>query len=171
MSHHEAIVIGAGQAGLAAAGALRAAGIAPVVLKAGEDTAGSWPHCYDSLTLFSPARYSAVPGLPFPGDPNRYPHRDEVADYLRRYADRLDADIRTRHRVGQVTGTDGGSWVRRIQSPKKPPSTRMPIPRAIRTIGNTMCPHRLWPWATGRRVAKTRPAAHHTATRARKTAT
>lgn len=103
MSTHDALVIGAGQAGLAAATALRARGLQPVVLEAGAEPVGSWPHYYDSLTLFSPARYAAIDGRhPFPGDPDRYPHRDEVVDYLRGYADRLDADIRTGQRVERV---------------------------------------------------------------------
>jgi putative flavoprotein involved in K+ transport len=91
----DVIVIGAGQSGLAAARALQARGIRPVVLEAGPEPVGSWPRYYDSLTLFSPAGYSSMPGLDFPGDPGRYPHRDEVVAYLRRYADGLGADIRT----------------------------------------------------------------------------
>jgi hypothetical protein len=99
----DALVIGAGQSGLAAARALREAGAEPVVLEAASEPGGSWPHYYDSLTLFSPARYSALPGLPFPGDPGRYPRREEVTAYLRDYAARLDADIRTGSRVTAVT--------------------------------------------------------------------
>ncbi|MFJ8963245.1 flavin-containing monooxygenase [Lentzea sp. NPDC102401] len=102
MNSHDAIVIGAGQSGLAAAHALLARGSRPLVLEAGTEPVGSWPHYYDSLTLFSPARYSALPGLPFPGDPEHYPHRDEVVGYLRAYATRLDADIRTGQRVAEV---------------------------------------------------------------------
>lgn len=98
----DAVVIGAGQSGLAAAHALRQAGRSPVVLEAGQEPVGSWPSYYDSLRLFSPARYSSLPGMPFPGDPGHYPHRDEVVDYLRRYAKSLDADIRTGHRVAAV---------------------------------------------------------------------
>lgn len=107
MNNHDAIVIGAGQSGLAAAHALLARGLRPLVLEAGEEPVGSWPHYYDSLTLFSPARYSALPGLPFPGDPERYPHRDEVVDYLRTYATRLDADIRIGQRVVEVARDNG----------------------------------------------------------------
>ncbi|MDA1358627.1 NAD(P)-binding domain-containing protein [Glycomyces luteolus] len=95
----DTLVIGAGQSGLAAAYALRKHGISPVVLEAGDAPTGAWPKYYQSLTLFSPARYSALPGMPFPGDPDRYPHRDEVTDYLAAYAERLDADIRTDHCV------------------------------------------------------------------------
>ena len=77
----DVVVIGAGQSGLAAARTLQAHGISPVVLEAGPEPAGSWPHYYDSLALFSPARYSSIPGLDFPGDPDHYPHRDEVVDF------------------------------------------------------------------------------------------
>jgi putative flavoprotein involved in K+ transport len=109
----DVIVIGAGQSGLAAARALLEHGIAPVVLEAGPEPAGSWPRYYDSLTLFSPARYSGMPGLAFPGDPSSYPHRAEVAAYLRRYAVNLGADIRTGSRVTAVEpGGENGFLVR-----------------------------------------------------------
>ena len=98
----DAVVVGAGQSGLATARALLAHGISPVVLEAGPEPAGSWPHYYDSLTLFSPARYSSMPGLDFPGEPDHYPHRDEVVAYLRRYAASLGADIRTKTPVTAV---------------------------------------------------------------------
>jgi putative flavoprotein involved in K+ transport len=104
-SETDVVIIGAGQSGLAAARALQGHGIHPVILKAGPEPAGSWPHYYDSLTLFSPASYSSLPGLGFPGDPVGYPHRDEVVAYLRRYAATLDADIRTNTPVTAVRRT------------------------------------------------------------------
>ena len=85
--------------GLAAAYAARRAGLAPSCSRPATEPAGSWPHYYDSLTLFSPARYSELPGRPFGGDRDRYPTRDEVVDYLRAYAAELDADIRCGQRV------------------------------------------------------------------------
>ncbi|WP_026928812.1 flavin-containing monooxygenase [Glycomyces tenuis] len=103
----DALVIGAGQSGLATAHAFRKSGVASVVLEAGDAPTGAWPHYYESLTLFSPARYSSLPGKPFPGDPDRYPHRDEVIDYLAAYAKELDADIRTGHHVRTVEHHDG----------------------------------------------------------------
>ncbi|RGA02250.1 hypothetical protein DI270_025370 [Microbispora triticiradicis] len=75
----EVVMIGGGQSGLATAYALRWQGLTPVVLEAAYRPAGSWPRYYDSLTLFSPVRYSSSPGTPFGGDLGRYPHRDEVA--------------------------------------------------------------------------------------------
>lgn len=106
------IIIGGGQSGLAAARAALDAGLRPVVLHAGAEAVGSWPDYYDSLTLFSPACYSTLPGMPFTGDSDRYPHRDEVVDYLRRYANALDVEIRTRTRVVAVRrGRSGGYLV------------------------------------------------------------
>ena len=96
------VIVGAGQAGLASAYAARCAGLEPVVLEAGAAPTGSWPGYYESLELFSPARYSALPGRPLAGDPERYPTRDELAAYLRDYADWLGADIRTGRRVTRV---------------------------------------------------------------------
>ncbi|MCZ4507437.1 NAD(P)-binding domain-containing protein [Streptomyces sp. ActVer] len=107
MEQVDVAVIGGGRSGLAAAHALRAQGLQPVVLEASEQAAGSWPHYYDSLTLFSPARYSSLPALPFGGDPDRYPHRDEVVAHLRRCAERLETEIRTRTRVREVRFGDG----------------------------------------------------------------
>lgn len=105
----DVVVIGGGQSGLAATRALQARGINPVVLEAGPEPVGSWPRYYDSLTLFSPVRYSSMPGLNFPGHPDHYPHRDEVVGYLRRYAAGLNAHIRTGTPVTEVEahGQDG----------------------------------------------------------------
>lgn len=80
------VIVGGGQSRLAAARSVKRAGLRPVVLEASARPAGSWPDYYDSLAAFSPARYSAMPGAPFPGDPDHYPRRDEVADYRARWA-------------------------------------------------------------------------------------
>ncbi|MCP3786808.1 NAD(P)/FAD-dependent oxidoreductase [Micromonospora sp. A3M-1-15] len=110
------IIVGGGQSGIAAARAALDAGLRPVILHAGAEPVGSWPHYYDSLTLFSPARYSALPGMPFDGDPDRYPHRDEVVDYLRRYAHTLDVEVRTRARAVTVRSTPGGRYLVRTDT-------------------------------------------------------
>jgi putative flavoprotein involved in K+ transport len=110
MEHVDIVIIGAGQAGLAAAHAARRSGLTPAVLEASDEPGGSWPHYYDSLLLFSPARYSELPGRPFGGDPERYPTRDELVAYLRAFARELDADIRTRQRVTRVTPHAGGGF-------------------------------------------------------------
>lgn len=82
----DAVVIGAGQAGLAAGYYLQRAGLRFVIFEAGLSVSGSWSNYYDSLKLFSPVRYSSLPGLPFPGDPDSYPCREDVISYLGRYA-------------------------------------------------------------------------------------
>ncbi len=103
---YDAIVIGAGQAGLAAGYYLQEAGLNFVILEASDEPVGSWPHYYDSLVLNSPARYSSLPGLPFTGQPDRYPARDDVVAYLRRYAAHFDLPIMTRTRVSRVERTN-----------------------------------------------------------------
>ncbi len=96
------VVVGAGQSGLAAARALHERDVPTVVLEAGDRPVGSWPHYYDSLRLFSPAAFSSMPGLAFPGEPDRYPARDEVVDYLESYAQTSPVEIHTGTQVVTV---------------------------------------------------------------------
>ncbi|MFE5241588.1 MULTISPECIES: flavin-containing monooxygenase [unclassified Streptomyces] len=111
MDHADLIVIGAGQAGLATAALARRHGFTrTLVLDSAAAPGGSWPQYYDSLTLFSPARYSGLPGLRFPGDPDRYPTRDEVVSYLREYASHINADIRTSTTVTSAI-RHGDTWL------------------------------------------------------------
>lgn len=102
------VIVGGGQSGLAAARAARDAGLRSLVLEAGDRPVGSWPRYYDSLTLFSPAEYSAMPGLPFAGEADRYPSRDEVVTYLARLAAGLDVEIHTRTAVAAVESAGAG---------------------------------------------------------------
>ncbi|WP_055480157.1 flavin-containing monooxygenase [Sphaerimonospora mesophila] len=117
-SHRDSVVIvGGGQAGLAAAHAALGAGWHPLVLEASDRPVGSWRGYYDSLKLFSPARYSSLPGLAFGGDGERYPCRDEVVDYLERYAAGLvgrGAEIRTGAHVTAVEASDGDGFSVRL---------------------------------------------------------
>ena len=98
----DVLVIGAGQAGLAAGYHLRQAGLRFSILEANAAAGGSWPHYYDSLVLFSPARYSSLPGLPFPGDPDHYPTGAEVIAYLHAYAAKFELPILPNARVTTV---------------------------------------------------------------------
>ncbi|MEV4216779.1 NAD(P)-binding domain-containing protein [Nonomuraea sp. NPDC049725] len=134
----DTIVIGGGQSGLAAARALRLRGRTPVILEAGPEPAGSWPHYYDSLTLFSPARYSAMPGHEFPGDPDHYPTRDEAAAYLRRYADSLDVEIRTGVRVTAVRPDGTGGFL--VHPAKGDPLHTRSVVAASGSFGNPYVP-------------------------------
>jgi putative flavoprotein involved in K+ transport len=104
---YDTIVIGAGQAGLAVGYHLQRAGLRFVILEAGAQPGGSWPSYYDSLTLNTPARYSALPGLALRGDPEHYPVRDELAAYLREYAAFFGMPIVPSTHVRQVERVDG----------------------------------------------------------------
>lgn len=110
MFDRDVLVIGAGQSGLASAHALRETGLSHLLLEAGDTAGGAWPHFYDSLTLFSPARFCSLPGLPMPGDPGRYPPRDEAVAYLRSYAEHIAAPVRTGARVTAVRATRGNGF-------------------------------------------------------------
>jgi putative flavoprotein involved in K+ transport len=106
METYDAIVIGGGQAGLATGYHLQRSGLHFVILEANSEATGSWSRYYDSLKLFSPARYSSLPGMRFPGNPGRYPKRDEVADYLRRYARHFQLPVMTDTPVERVERHD-----------------------------------------------------------------
>ena len=95
-------VIGGGQAGLAMGFELKRRGMRFTILEAAAEPAAAWRQRWDSLTLFTPARYDGLPGLPFPGDPDRYPKRDEVVDYLAGYADHFGLPVELDSRVGSV---------------------------------------------------------------------
>lgn len=101
-------VIGAGQAGLAAGYWLKRAGLSFTILERRAAPGGSWASYYDSLTLFSPARYSDLPGMRFPGRRSRYPKRDEVTAYLTAYAARFALPVRTNAEVAEVRRLPNG---------------------------------------------------------------
>ncbi|MDQ8737171.1 NAD(P)/FAD-dependent oxidoreductase [Paenibacillus sp. LHD-38] len=99
---YDVIVIGAGQAGLAAGYHLKKNGFHYVVLESNTEPAGSWPQYYDNLRLFSPASYSSLPGMPFPLKADIYPTRDEVIFYLKMYAKHNNFPIHFNVRVDRV---------------------------------------------------------------------
>jgi NADPH-dependent 2,4-dienoyl-CoA reductase/sulfur reductase-like enzyme len=77
----EVVVVGGSQAGLAIGYFLAQQGRDFTILDAAGELAATWRERWESLHLFTSARYDALPGLAFPGDPDRYPSKDEVADY------------------------------------------------------------------------------------------
>jgi putative flavoprotein involved in K+ transport len=106
----EVAVIGAGQTGLAMGYFLRRQGRRFVILERAGQIAPAWRERWDSLTLFTPRRYSALPGLPLPGDPEGYPTRDEVIAYLERYAETFDLPIELNSEVKKLELDDDGRF-------------------------------------------------------------
>jgi putative flavoprotein involved in K+ transport len=88
------VVIGGGQAGLATGWHLARQGRSFVILDAGERLGDQWRGRWDSLRLFTPARYTGLPGMGFPAPAWHYPTKDEMADYLESYAARFQLPVR-----------------------------------------------------------------------------
>lgn len=108
--HIETVVIGAGQAGLSTAYHLKRRGRPVLVLDRAARIGDHWRAQWDTLRLYTPARYDGLPGLPFPGEPWSYPGKDQVADYLETYAERFGLPVRTGTPV-QSLAADGGGFV------------------------------------------------------------
>jgi putative flavoprotein involved in K+ transport len=107
VEQREVVVVGGGQAGLAIGYFLANQGRDFVILEAAAAPAAAWRERWDSLKLFTPVRYSSLPGLAFPGDPDSYPTRDEVVDYLTNYAQHFDLPVALGSRVRSIRGTGG----------------------------------------------------------------
>ncbi len=101
------IVIGGGQAGLAAAYYLQRREKDFLIVDAAPEAGYSWKNRYDSLTLFTSARYNSLPGLRFPGNPDRFPTKDEVVEYLKEYVSLFRMPVLFDTRVISVDKADG----------------------------------------------------------------
>jgi putative flavoprotein involved in K+ transport len=118
---YDAIVIGAGQAGLASAYYLQRARARFLVLDGARQIGESWLRRWDSLRLFTPVRYNSLPGLPFPGEPYTLPAKDDVATYLEAYVAHFALPVRLNTRVSSlvrdadrfVVQTDGETFTAR----------------------------------------------------------
>jgi putative flavoprotein involved in K+ transport len=93
---YDTIIIGAGQAGLAIGRLLAEQDRHLIILDAADTPAAAWRQRWDSLRLFTPARYDSLPGTPFPADLDHYPSRDEVIGYLTDYAHDLPVELDSR---------------------------------------------------------------------------
>jgi len=107
---YDVVVIGGGQAGLAMGHHLARKGRDFVILDAAPRIGHAWRTRWDSLRLFTPARYSGLPGMPFPGDPDHLPYKDEVADYLESYARRFELPVRGDEAVTRVRCVDARTF-------------------------------------------------------------
>jgi len=100
----DTIVVGGGQAGLSLGYYLKRQGRPFVILDANERLGGSWrTRTWDSLRLFTPARFDGLPGWPFPAPGSSFPTARETADYLEAYARRFELPVRCATRVQRLT--------------------------------------------------------------------
>ena len=107
----DVVVVGGSQAGLAMAWHLARQGLRFVVLEAGPEVGHVWRSRWDSLKLFTPAQYDALPGMAFPAPADTYPTKDPVADYLQAYAKAFDLPVRLNAKATELSRQEDGSFV------------------------------------------------------------
>jgi putative flavoprotein involved in K+ transport len=104
----DVLVVGAGQAGLALGFHLKETPLRFRIVDRHARVGDCWRKRYDSLVLFTPRAYSALPGLAVAGDPDGYPTKDEMGDYLETYAAHFDLPVTTGTGIRRLERVDGG---------------------------------------------------------------
>jgi putative flavoprotein involved in K+ transport len=132
----DVLVIGAGQAGLSVSREFKNLGVSCVVHERRKRVGDSWRARFDSLVLFTPRELSALPGLPHRGDPRGFPSKDEMADYLERYAERFTLPVITNSGVDRLSRTPQGFVA--VTASKKAVNARAVVIAA----GGFQCPKR-----------------------------
>ena len=107
----ETLIIGSGQAGLSTGYQLKRRGRPFLIVDANQRIGDNWRQQWDTLRLYTPAKYDGLPGLAFPADPWHFPGKDEVGDYLERYALHFDLPVRTNTRVERLEPRPDGGYV------------------------------------------------------------
>lgn len=99
---YDLIIIGGGQSALACGYYLRRTDLDYIILDNQEKCGGAWQHGWDSLTLFSPAEHSSLPGWMMPKSENEFPTKDEVIDYVCQYEKRYKLRVERPYEVKSV---------------------------------------------------------------------
>jgi len=107
----ETLIIGAGQAGLSTGYHLRRRGGPLLIVDANPRIGDNWRQQWDTLRLYTPAKYDSLPGLPFPAARWHCPQKDKVGDYLERYALHFDLPVRTSTWVERLEVRPGGGYL------------------------------------------------------------
>src|SRR5687768_1796054 len=108
-NHIETLIIGAGQCGLATGYQLQRLGREFLIIDANDRIGDNWRQQWDTLKLYSSAKYDGLPGLAFPAPAHSFPGKDQVGDYLETYAREFTLPVRLRTRVLSLDpGDDGG---------------------------------------------------------------
>ena len=112
--HIETLIIGAGQAGLATGYHLQRLGRPFIIVDGNQRIGDNWRQQWDTLKLYSPAKYDGLPGLGFPAESWSYPGKDQVADYLEKYAIHADLPVRMSTRVDRLEARPLGGFTATI---------------------------------------------------------
>lgn len=104
---HDVVVIGAGQAGLSVGYHLKQRGIEHVILEAAPRIGEVWRNRWDSLRLFTPAKFDSLDGYRFPAQKDTFPTKDQMADYLEAYAANFDLPVRVNEQVRRLHKANG----------------------------------------------------------------
>jgi len=104
---HDVVVIGAGQAGLSVGYHLKQRGIDHVILDAASRVGDVWRQRWDSLRLFTPAKFDGLDGYRFPADKDTFPTKDQMAEYLESYAADMHLPVHLNARVDRLRKVDG----------------------------------------------------------------
>lgn len=99
----QTIVIGAGQAGLSVGYHLARQGLPFLILDGNDRIGDTWRKRWDSLRLFTPAKFDGLDGMPFPAPKNSFPTKDQMGDFLESYARHFKLPVRTGTRVDGLT--------------------------------------------------------------------
>ena len=108
--HIETLIIGAGQAGLSTGYHLQRLGRPFLIVDGGERVGDNWRQQWDTLKLYSPAKYDGLPGMAFPAPPWSYPGKEDVADFLEKYAIQFDLPVRMRTRIDRLEKRPVGGY-------------------------------------------------------------
>ena len=135
----DAIIIGAGPAGLACAMTMRAAGLKVMVLEKAGHVGAVWRRHYDRLHLHTDRNHSGLPGMAMPADYPAYPSRRQMVAYLENYAAHFAIAPRLQHHVASIR-RDGARWC--AETPQGP----IAAPMVIVATGIADAPYRpVWP--------------------------
>jgi len=105
---YDIVIIGAGQAGLSMGYYLKKSKLSFLILEKDSAVGEVWNKRYDSLTLFTPHKYSSLPGLPLGESKRTYPTKKEIANYLSEYASAFSLPVQVNTCVEEVTQTEDG---------------------------------------------------------------
>jgi putative flavoprotein involved in K+ transport len=108
--HIETVIVGAGQAGLSVGHHLKKRGRPFVILDGNDRIGDNWREQWDTLRLFTPAKYNGLPGMRFPAEKWHFPQKDEVADFVESYALKWDLPVRMSTRVDRLEARPGGGF-------------------------------------------------------------